>query len=201
MPLVTKHGCGSFFIRFNSVSEGFDSAHDSQSLYKTWFKSTRDSKWISEIWSQLTTQKGSRILIQINSRLIFFQNLDSNQLMAQWCYSFPVPCDLFWSFNWTIDLVDLLWTFHSSLDFVWPFLGLRLKRLPRANWFESSHYSTSISETWIDSTHDSSGFPWIDSESTHDSSGFPGIDPDKLMTQNASIFFNSNQLMTQAKYI
>ena len=38
-------------IWFNSDSGcWFDSAHDSQWLYKTWFKSAHDSKWISEIW-------------------------------------------------------------------------------------------------------------------------------------------------------
>ena len=36
-------------------------------------------------------------------------------------------------------------------------------------------------------------------DSAHDSSGFPGIDSDRLTTQNAPRFFNSNQLMTQAK--
>ena len=66
----------------------FDTTHDSQWRYRNWFKSTEYSKCISEIFSnQLMTQKKN------------FQNLELNQLMTQWCYSFPVSYDLFWAFN------------------------------------------------------------------------------------------------------
>ena len=62
-----------FSIRFNSVSESFDS------------DSTHDSQWLSKIDSnQLTTQNGflefdsNRLMTQMA-----FQNFDSNQLMTQ----------------------------------------------------------------------------------------------------------------------
>ena len=60
-----------------------------------------------------------------------FQNLDSNQLVTLWCYSFPVSYDLFWLSTLLLAWYDLLWAFHSCVDFVWHFLGFRHKRLPR----------------------------------------------------------------------
>ena len=39
----------------------------------------------------------------------------------------------------------------------------------------------------------------MESESTHNSSGLAGIDSDQFMTQNASQFLDSNELMTQVK--
>ena len=77
----------------------YGSTHDSQWFYNNWFKSTRlkmdlwnviqiDSwlKKLPEFWFKSTLTK-------------CFQNLDSNQLLTRWCYSFPVSHDLFWAFS------------------------------------------------------------------------------------------------------
>ena len=107
-------------------------------------------------------------------------NIDWNEAMTHWSES-------------TVDFIDL---FGLSLNFV-DFYG----HSAQVPWFELANDSSSISETWIDSTHDSSGFPGIDSKSTHDSRGFPRYWFRLTQTRSTSPFFDSNQLMTQAKSI
>ena len=85
---------------------------------------------------------------------------------------------------------DFVWPFLGLLHRIWlgvTFLGFRLKSAPE-KLNESTHDSSSISESWINSTHDSSGFPrnWLRINSrlkripeywfrsTHDSRDFQG---------------------------
>ena len=86
------HGYDSFFSRFSSVSEIFNSTHDSQCLYKNWFKSAHDSKWISEILfkSSHDSKSFQHILIQINSGHKTYQTFDSDRFMTQktFCYTY-----------------------------------------------------------------------------------------------------------------
>ena len=105
-----------------------------------------------------------------------------------------INCWFHWPFLGFHNFVDLFWVFTIFRDIFWAFDSGALIRT-------NSCDSSSMSKTWIDSTHDSSGFPGTDSESTDDSSGFPRYWLDWLMTQNASSFFDSNQLMTQTKII
>ena len=211
-PLLvwTRRRYDSFFILFNPVSESFDSdsTHDSQWLPKNWFKSAHDSKWLFGIWFKSTQDWKD-------------WNIDSNQLMTQVYCLFNIISRLL------LNLYDFLDSeLKSSLNMT--FLGFPLKywlRMTlfglstqsafRRNWFQSSHDSTSISETWIDSTNESSAFPGTDSESTYDSSGFPrhcfrsthgsSDFPGNqiILAHHSKCFptFNLNRLMTQAKNI
>ena len=156
-----------------------------------WFKSTHNSKNFQNFHSnQLTSQKS-------------VQNLDSNQLMTQWCYSFPVSVDLFWAFNFTVGLVPITFLgFPSSVDFVWPFLGFRLKYIhsDKLIWISSW-----LKQYLGDLNRFSSWFKRLFQELTQnqlktqvDSEALIQI---RLMTKNASRLFDSNQLMTQAKSI
>ena len=134
-----------------------------------------------------STQKASRIFIQINSRLeklfrilIWFNSGLIDAIHSQLRPTFfghSTHCWLgmtfFGLFTQVLTWHDLFWAFDSS---TFP-----------TNWFELSRDSSSISETWIDSIHGSSGFSrnwlrinswlkWIPSywfRSTHDSKCFP----------------------------
>ena len=93
----------TYFFLFDStqsqkVSIGL--THDSQLLYKNWFKSAHDSKWISEIRFKSTHDSKSfqNILIEINydpkTFIILIQidswlkkticDIDTHQFMTQW---------------------------------------------------------------------------------------------------------------------
>ena len=153
----------------------FDTTHDSQWRYKNWFKSTHDSKWISEILFKSThksKKKTFRILNWINSwhndaihsqfHMTFFGH--STQLLTWW----PILA------------------FHSSVNFVWPFKGFRLKCIPdklirisswlkqylgnlnrfnsllkrlSRNWLWINSWVEWIPKYWFRSTRDSKCFP------------------------------------------
>ena len=81
------------------------------------------------IQNQLTTQKtfqnfDSNWLMTPKSNW----NIDSNQVMAQW---FESTADVVDFFGLSLNFVELFWALHSSVEFVWPFLGIRLKCLDR----------------------------------------------------------------------
>ena len=112
--------------------------------------------------NQITTQKA-------------FQKLDSNRFTTQKKLSGISNRINFW-LNYTIIIgplshwIGLRMTFFRwddlfiPLDLTWCdlFLAFCPNVFPR-NWFESTHDSSSISESWINSTHDSSSFPgnWL----------------------------------------
>ena len=50
----------------------------------------------------LDSTQSQKVLIQLMTHNDFTR-IDSNQLMTQWCYSFPVPYDIFGAFNFTVD--------------------------------------------------------------------------------------------------
>ena len=141
----------------------------------------------------LTTQKASRIFwFKSTNDSKNFQNFDSNQLMTQ---------KAFWDIDsnqvmteWFESIVDFVDVFRAFTQFRWPFLGLSLNFVDifwALKFLDSNPLMTqavSISKNWIESTH-------------HDSSGIPSIYSDWFMTQSASPFFDSNQLMTQGKSI
>ena len=114
----------NFFIRFNSVSESFESTHDWQWLHKTWFKSTHDSKWISEIWFKSThdSKKFFRILIPINSWL-------NDAIHSQLRLTFLGHSTLLLTWH------DVFWAFYSGVDFVMIFLGAFDSSAFPTNWF------------------------------------------------------------------
>ena len=104
----------------------FKSSHDSQ-ISEIWFKLPHDSKRSQHsdsdrLMTQNTIQNfdSNRVMTQ---KTIW--NIDSNQFTTQWYHSFAV---YFW-LRMTIlgalnSMVDLFRTFHSSVDFAWPFWGL-----------------------------------------------------------------------------
>ena len=127
-----------------------------------------------------------------------FQNLDSNQLMTQWCYSFPVSFDLFWAFNFTVDLVrrflgfstqvftsyELFWGLSTQVPYRQTNLNMlttqAVSRRPEAiqlmtqrrsrNWLRINSRLKWIRRYWFRWTHDSKPFPTFLFKSTHASS-------------------------------
>ena len=215
--LLTRHGYDSFFdliqlnlrkfwfrlnswlpmafgIWFKSTYDsngspefGFKSTHDSKIFPEFCFKSTHESKSFTEFWFRSTHD--SKI----------FWNIDSNQLITQ-LYLLLIQCRYIPMTLW-LGLGPI--GFHS----VWPFLGFRLKCLPR-NWFESTRDSISISKSWINSAHDhtwarlifsirlNSALESFDSDSTHDSQRLSKINSNQLTTQNGFLEYDSNRFMT-----
>ena len=106
---VIRQGHNSFFIRFNAVSETFDSI---QLMTHNGFtrnhsnQLTTQNGFLKFDSNRLTTQRASSIFIRINT-----------WLNSQFHMSFSGHSTLL--LNW----YDLFWAFHSSVDFVWPLLG------------------------------------------------------------------------------
>ena len=143
--------------------------------------------------NRLTTQKVSRILIQTNSRL---RNLSRILIPINSWLNDTIHSQV--TFDHVLISYDLFGLSTKCWLVIWPFWAFDSSAFPR-NWFESTHDSSSISETETELM--TSGFAGIDSESIHDSSRFPGNDSARLMAQNVFPIFDSNQLMTQAKNI
>ena len=170
-----------YSIQLSLRNFGFDWTHDSQYLCKNWFQSIRDSKWFSGIrfksthdWEQLSefwlkstydTKKKS-------------QDLDSIQLMIQWCFpfiSFLVSFDFLEASNITVDFVWPFWgggATRWSVDFLWPFLGFRLGCFPDKLIWISSWLKLDLGYPWKSywSTYDSKCFPIFQFQSTRNSS-------------------------------
>ena len=134
-----------------------------------WLKSNHDSKVF-------------KILIRINSRI-------NDAIHSQVRVTF-LRIQLYWWHGMTF-----LGAFHSSVDFVWPFLTFRLKCLPAQtdlnqptveqylgdlnrcnswlkrlsrNWLRIISWLQWIPRHWFRSTHDSKFFPIFRFKSTHD---------------------------------
>ena len=114
----------------------FDTTHDSQWRYRNWFKSTEYSKCISEIFFKSThdSKKTFRILNWINS-------WHNDAIHSQFHMTFFGHSTFFWKpfpflgIQLNCWLGDLFWwpileTWYSSVNFVWPFKGFRLKCIP-----------------------------------------------------------------------
>ena len=101
----------------------FDSTHPQKALIRlnSWLTMASqdliqiNSRFKMDVWNLIQIDLQLKKLPEFWLKSVLdwkrFQNLDSNQLMTQWCYSFPVSFDLFGAFNFIVDSV-------------WPFLGL-----------------------------------------------------------------------------
>ena len=134
-------------------------------------------------------------LLKKLSKVLFKSTLDTKNLQ-----------NLIWINSWLNYAIHFQFriTFLGIWFYCWLgkiFLGCPLKCWRRMTFFglstqllplkiDLNQLMTEAVSRWIDLTHNSSGF---------DSSEFPGIDSDRLITQNASRFLDSEQLMTQAE--
>ena len=122
--------------------------------FKTWFKSTHDSKWFSGIRFKSTHDSNGFQNFDSNRRTTHkvFQSFDSNQLTTQkavpnfdsdrlttqttfWNFDSNQLMTQSYHYDWVsvpLDLTsyDLFWASSIGFDLVWPFLGFRLECLP-----------------------------------------------------------------------
>ena len=119
--------------------------------------------------------------------------------MTQWCYPFPVSCDLFghsihWRIIWGLSIqvltsYDLFWAFDSS---AFPDKSIRISSWLKQYLGDLNRLNSWLKQLSRNCLRINSWLKWIPRywfRSTHDSECFPIFDSNQLMTQAKNIWF------------